>query len=107
MPKAVWKGSLNLGLVNIPVSLHAATEPKDVRFHLVDKAGRRVRYRRFVEMDGDREDHSHPQQMRQRSVGSLNRAAADRGDLISKLLPDRAVAASMSNHERSRSPTRT
>ena len=56
MPKAVWKGSLNLGLVNIPVSLHAATEPKDVRFHLVDKAGRRVRYRRFVEMGGDAED---------------------------------------------------
>src|SRR4029078_11777672 len=56
MPKAVWKGSLNLGLVNIPVSLHAATEPKDVRFHLVDKAGRRVRYRRVVEMGGDAED---------------------------------------------------
>ena len=51
MPKAVWKGTLSLGLVNIPVSLHAATEPKDVRFHLVDEAGRRVRYRRFVEMD--------------------------------------------------------
>jgi non-homologous end joining protein Ku len=70
MPKAVWKGSLNLGLVNIPVSLHAATEPKDVRFHLVDKAGRRVRYRRFVDMDGDGEDpHSHPRQIRQRFVG--------------------------------------
>ena len=63
MPKAVWKGSLNLGLVNIPVSLHAATEPKDVRFHLVDKAGRRVRYRRFVEVDDDAGDEG------QRSVG--------------------------------------
>ena len=42
MPKSVWRGSLNLGLVNIPVSLYAATEPKDVRFHLVDDAGRRV-----------------------------------------------------------------
>ena len=51
MPKSVWRGSLNLGLVNIPVSLYAATEPKDVRFHLVDEAGRRVHYRRFVEMD--------------------------------------------------------
>ena len=56
MPKAVWKGSLNLGLVNIPVSLYAATEPKDVRFHLVDKAGRRVRYRRFVDVDDDADD---------------------------------------------------
>lgn len=55
MPKAVWKGSLSLGLVNIPVSLYAATEAKDVRFHLVDKAGRRVRYRRFVERDPDEE----------------------------------------------------
>ena len=53
MPKSVWRGSLNLGLVNIPVSLYAATEPKDVRFHLVDEAGRRVSYRRFVEVDGD------------------------------------------------------
>lgn len=59
MPKSVWKGSLNLGLVNIPVSLYAATEPKDVRFHLVDKAGRRVRYRRFVEVDDDPQDE-HP-----------------------------------------------
>ena len=56
MPKSVWKGSLNLGLVNIPVSLHAATDPKDVRFHLVDKVGRRVRYRRFVEIERDMKD---------------------------------------------------
>ena len=60
MPKAVWTGSLNLGLVNIPVSLYAATEPKDVRFHLVDEAGRRVRYRRFVEVEGDAEGASPP-----------------------------------------------
>jgi DNA end-binding protein Ku len=58
MPKAVWTGSLNLGLVNIPVSLYAATEPKDIRFHLVDEAGRRVRYRRFVEVDSDAEGAS-------------------------------------------------
>ena len=56
MPKAVWKGSLSLGLVNIPVSLYAATEAKDVRFHLMDRAGRRVRYRRFVELDREAED---------------------------------------------------
>ena len=56
MPKAVWKGSLSLGLVNIPVSMYAATEAKDVRFHLVDSAGKRVRYRRFVERDPDAED---------------------------------------------------
>ena len=60
MPKAVWTGNLSLGLVNVPVSLYAATEPKDVRFHLVDRAGRRVRYRRFVEMQGDGDDQAIP-----------------------------------------------
>jgi len=48
MAKAVWTGSLAFGLVSIPVRLHPATERKDVRFHLVDAGGRRVRYRRFV-----------------------------------------------------------
>jgi DNA end-binding protein Ku len=51
MPKAVWTGSLSFGLVTIPVRLYPATEPKDVRFHLVDREGRRVRYRRFVETE--------------------------------------------------------
>ena len=51
MPKAVWTGSLSFGLVSIPVRLFPATEPKDVRFHLMDAQGRRVRYRRFVETD--------------------------------------------------------
>ncbi len=46
MPRAVWTGSLTFGLVSIPVSLYPATSPKDVRFHLFDRQGRRVRYRR-------------------------------------------------------------
>src|SRR5438132_13017834 len=50
MPKAVWVGSLAFGLVTIPVRLYPATEPRDVRFHLMDAHGRRVRYRRFVEL---------------------------------------------------------
>jgi DNA end-binding protein Ku len=50
MPKAVWVGSLAFGLVTIPVRLYPATEPRDVRFHLMDAQGRRVRYRRFVEL---------------------------------------------------------
>lgn len=56
MPKAVWIGSLAFGLVNIPVRLYPATEPKDVRFHLMDARGRRVRYRRFVEVERPEED---------------------------------------------------
>jgi DNA end-binding protein Ku len=56
MPKAVWTGSLAFGLVNIQVRLYPATGPKDVRFHLMDARGRRVRYRRFVEAEGPEED---------------------------------------------------
>jgi DNA end-binding protein Ku len=53
MPKAVWTGALSFGLVTIPVRLYPATEPKDVRFHLMDASGRRVHYRRFVEASAD------------------------------------------------------
>lgn len=48
MPNAVWTGSLSFGLVSVPVRLFPATEPKDVRFHLYDASGRRVRYQRVV-----------------------------------------------------------
>jgi DNA end-binding protein Ku len=49
MGQAVWTGSISFGLVNIPVKLYPATEPKDVRFHLYDRrTGRRVRYERVV-----------------------------------------------------------
>ncbi|MDP9184640.1 MAG: hypothetical protein M3O29_03100, partial [Actinomycetota bacterium] len=48
MAHAVWTGSISFGLVNISVRMYPATEPKDVRFHLVDESGQRVRYRRFV-----------------------------------------------------------
>ena len=49
MPTAVWTGTLSFGLVTVPVRLIPATEPKDVRFHLYDRSGRRVRYERVVE----------------------------------------------------------
>lgn len=45
----MWTGSLSFGLVNVPVRLINATEPKDVRFHLYDRSGRRVRYERVVD----------------------------------------------------------
>jgi DNA end-binding protein Ku len=51
MPRAVWTGSVSFGLVTIPARLYPATEPKDVRFHLTDDRGRRIRYRRFVADD--------------------------------------------------------
>jgi DNA end-binding protein Ku len=49
MPTAVWTGTLSFGLVTVPVRLINATEPKDVRFHLYDRSGRRVRYERVVD----------------------------------------------------------
>ena len=49
MPTAVWTGTLSFGLVAVPVRLIPATEPKDVRFHLYDRSGRRARYERVVE----------------------------------------------------------
>jgi DNA end-binding protein Ku len=49
MPTAVWTGTLSFGLVAVPVRLFPATESKDVRFHLYDRSGRRVRYERVVE----------------------------------------------------------
>jgi DNA end-binding protein Ku len=51
MARSVWRGTLSFGLVAIPVSLYPATEAKDVRFHLFDRRGRRVRYRRVVDAD--------------------------------------------------------
>ena len=49
MPQAIWSGTINFGLVSIPVRLYPATSPKDVRFHLYDRrTGRRVRYERVT-----------------------------------------------------------
>lgn len=52
MPRSVWSGAVSFGLVSIPVSLYPATQARDVRFHLFDRKGRRVRYRRVVEQPG-------------------------------------------------------
>ena len=49
MAAAVWTGTLSFGLVTLPVRLYPATQPKDVRFHLYDREGRRIRYQRVVE----------------------------------------------------------
>src|SRR2546426_4580289 len=52
MGQAVWSGSITFGLVNIPVRLYPATQPKDVRFHLYDRrTGKRVRYERVTRAD--------------------------------------------------------
>ena len=74
MPRSVWRGTLSFGLVAIPVSLYPATEAKDVRFHLFDREGRRVRYKRVVEADlplGEpQEDEIEDDEASQRETGS-------------------------------------
>ena len=49
MARAIWTGSISFGLVSIPVRLHPAVSPKDVRFHEMDRrTGRRVRRKSYV-----------------------------------------------------------
>jgi len=45
--RAIWKGAVSFGLVNVPVRLYAATENHDIRFHQVHaEDGGRIRYKR-------------------------------------------------------------
>lgn len=46
--KAVWQGSISFGLVNIPVKLYTATQPKQFRFRLVcGTCNTPLRYQRY------------------------------------------------------------
>ncbi len=49
MPASLWTGSLSLGLVVVPVRLYPAIKKKVVRFHELDRSGRRVRHVRVTE----------------------------------------------------------
>lgn len=51
--RAMWRGSVAFGLVNVPIKLYAATEDHDVRFHQVHAAdGGRVKMLRTCSVDG-------------------------------------------------------
>ena len=51
--RAVWKGAVTFGLVNVPVKLYSATEDHDVSLHQVhDADGGRIRYQRKCEVCG-------------------------------------------------------
>jgi DNA end-binding protein Ku len=53
MARAIWSGSISLGLVNVPVKLHSAVKHKDVHFHqLQDGTGNRIRYKKVSEKSG-------------------------------------------------------
>jgi DNA end-binding protein Ku len=47
MARAIWSGAISFGLVNVPVKMYSATQPKTVRFHqLSGKTGARIRQKR-------------------------------------------------------------
>jgi len=53
MPRAIWKGSITFGLVNIPVGLYSAEKRQEMQFHLLDKRDQSpVRYKRVSEKSG-------------------------------------------------------
>lgn len=53
MARAIWSGSISLGLVNVPVKLYSAVQRKDVHFHqLQEKTGARIRYKKVSESSG-------------------------------------------------------
>jgi len=53
MARAIWKGSISFGLVNIPIALYSATRREELKFRLLRKADLRpVNYKRVAEKDG-------------------------------------------------------
>lgn len=54
MPRSIWKGAIEFGLVNIPVSLTAAEVKPDIQLHMVDsKNHARIRYERVNADSGE------------------------------------------------------
>ncbi|WP_411700150.1 Ku protein [Conyzicola sp.] len=58
--RAIWKGAITFGLVNVPVKVYSATEDHDISLHQVhDKDGGRIRYQRRCEVCGKVIDFDH------------------------------------------------
>ena len=58
--RAIWKGAITFGLVNVPVKVYSATEDHDISLHQVhDKDGGRIRYQRRCEICGKVIDYDH------------------------------------------------
>lgn len=51
--RAIWKGSISFGLVNIPIALYPATRREDLKFRLLRESDLSpVNYKRVAEKDG-------------------------------------------------------
>jgi DNA end-binding protein Ku len=59
MARAIWKGSLNFGLVNVPVGVYPATQDKTIHFNQFEAGtSDRIRYRKVNERTGEEVDNS-------------------------------------------------
>ena len=53
MARTIWKGSLNFGLVNVPVGLYPATQDKAIHFNQLEEGtSDRIRYKKVNERTG-------------------------------------------------------
>ena len=53
MARAIWKGSISFGLVNIPIALYPATRREELKFRLLRRGDLSpVNYKRVAEKDG-------------------------------------------------------
>jgi DNA end-binding protein Ku len=53
MPRTIWKGALNFGLVNVPVGLYSATQDKTIHFNQFEEGTPdRIRYKKVNERTG-------------------------------------------------------
>jgi DNA end-binding protein Ku len=58
--RAIWKGAITFGLVNVPIKLYPATEDHDIGLHQVhDADGGRIRYQRRCEVCGKVVEYAH------------------------------------------------
>jgi DNA end-binding protein Ku len=54
MPRAIWKGAINFGLVTIPVGMYTATDNKTPKFKQLRATDHSpIRYKRVAEADGE------------------------------------------------------
>ena len=59
MARAIWKGSLSFGLVNVPVGLYTATQDKTIHFNQFEEGtSDRIRYKRVNERTGEEVDYA-------------------------------------------------
>lgn len=58
--KAIWKGSISFGLVNIPIKLYSATQQSNLDLDMVDSRDMaRIHYHKVNENTGEEVDYEH------------------------------------------------